>query len=263
VLHTVISQIETPFAIESNVFSRVIDGTETPTTATLYVPKDCKELYKSAEGWNQFSTILEEGETPEPEGLLTGKNYRVKNVTTGLYLQVEGNNTNMKLQNKAEGVALMQVFQLEEAAEGMYYIKAADSDNNYYAHASGWNFNATTNADNKTPFTIALVEGEVYTLHQSVSAYTGLVGSDASEAGSDIYCDKGVANNGKWSFEALTEEENAIYIAAIKGLETSIEKTIVNGGRTTVIYDLTGRRVTDTKGLKGIYIVNGKKVVIK
>ncbi len=154
---------------------------------------------------------------PEPEGLLTGKNYRVKNVTTGLYLQVEGNNTNMKLQNKAEGVALMQVFQLEEAAEGMYYIKAADADNRYYAHASGWDFNATTNADSKTPFTIALVEGEteVYTLHQSVAEFTGLAGADAAEAGTVIYCNKNVNQNGKWAFEALTAEEQAAYVATL------------------------------------------------
>ena len=33
--------------------------------------------------------------TPEPEGLSTSKYYRVKNATSGLYLQVEGNNTNM------------------------------------------------------------------------------------------------------------------------------------------------------------------------
>ena len=37
------------------------------------------------------------------------------------------------------------------------------------------------------------------------------------------------------------------------------ELTIVNGQQTTVIYELQGRKVTDTKGLKGIYIVNGKK----
>ena len=155
--------------------------------------------------------------TPEPEGLSTSKYYRVKNVTTGLYLQVEGNNTNMKLQNKAEGLAMMQIFGLEDAEEGKYYIKAADADNRYYAHASGWNFNATTNADNKTPFTIAMVEGEegVYTLHQSVSAYTGLAGADGSEAGSPIYCNKGVGNNGKWAFEALTAEEQAAYVATL------------------------------------------------
>ena len=154
---------------------------------------------------------------PEPEGLSTSKYYRVKNVTTGLYLQVEGNNTNMKLQNKAEGLAMMQIFGLEDAGEGMYYITAADADNRYYAHASGWNFNATTNADNKTPFTIALVEGEteVYTLHQNMSANTGLAGTDNSEAGSPVYCDKGIDNNGKWAFEALTAEEQAAYVATL------------------------------------------------
>ena len=170
--------------------------------------------------------------TPEPEGLSTSKYYRVKNVTTGLYLQVEGNNTNMKLQNKAEGLAMMQIFGLEDAGEGMYYITAADSDNNYYAHASGWNFNATTNADNKTPFTIALVEGEteVYTLHQSVSAYPGLAGADDAAAGAAIYCNKGVDNNGKWAFEPLTEAENAAYVTTLTATaKAALDAAIARG----------------------------------
>ena len=195
---------------------------------TLNVPEGAEEAYKQHEVWGKFFKEEED----EPEGLLTGKNYRVKNVTTGLYLQVEGNNTNMKLQNKAEGVALMQVFQLEEAAEGKYYIKAADSDNNYYAHASGWNFNATTNADNKTPFTIALVEGEtqVYTLHQNVSANTGLAGTDDAAAGAAIYCDKGIDNNGKWTFEPLTEEENAIYVTTLTATaKAALDAAIARG----------------------------------
>ena len=40
-----------------------------------------------------------------------------------------------------------------------------------------------------------------------------------------------------------------------------VDMTTVSGGQATVIYDLQGRRVE--KGTKGIYIVNGKKVVIK
>ena len=175
---------------------------------------------------------VEAAAVEEPEGLIAGKNYRVKNVTTGLYMQVSGNNTNMTIQNRADGVELSQVFQLEDAGEGMYYIKAADLSNSYYAHASGWNFNATTNADNKTPFTIALVEGEtqVYTLHQSVSANTGLAGTDATEAGAAIYCDKKVDNNGKWSFEALTEEENATYTATLTATaRQAVEEAIARG----------------------------------
>ena len=44
---------------------------------------------------------------------------------------------------------------------------------------------------------------------------------------------------------------------------TDIEQTTDNRQQTTVIYDLQGRKVADTEVLKGIYIVNGKKVVIK
>ena len=178
-----------------------------------------------------FEVIVEAAAESEPEGLSTSKYYRVKNVMTGLYLQVEGNNTNMKLQNKAEGLAMMQIFGLEDAEEGMYYIKAADADNRYYAHASGWNFNATTNADNKTPFTIAPVEGEtnVYTLHQSVSSYAGLAGADASAAGSVIYCNKGIGNNGKWTFEALTAEEQATYVVTLTAaVKSALEATIAH-----------------------------------
>ena len=195
---------------------------------TLNVPEGAEEAYKQHEVWGKF---FKEG-VEEPEGLIAGKNYRVKNVTTGLYMQVSGNNTNMKLQNRADGVELSQVFQLEDAGEGMYYIKAADLSNSYYAHASGWNFNATANAANKTPFTIALVEGEtqVYTLHQSVSNYKGLAGTDATEAGAAIYCNKGVDNNGKWAFEALTEEENAAYTATLTATaRQAVEEAIARG----------------------------------
>ena len=44
----------------------------------------------------------------------------------------------------------------------------------------------------------------------------------------------------------------------VSGIET-IEQGEYKGE--TVIYDLTGRKVESTKGLKGIYIVNGKKVL--
>ena len=42
---------------------------------------------------------------------------------------------------------------------------------------------------------------------------------------------------------------------------TGIEETTDNSQQTTVIFDLQGRRVTNTSNLKGIYIVNGKKMV--
>ena len=45
------------------------------------------------------------------------------------------------------------------------------------------------------------------------------------------------------------------------GEETGVEKTTDNNQQSTVIYDLTGRRVEKT--VKGIYIVDGKKILVK
>ena len=50
------------------------------------------------------------------------------------------------------------------------------------------------------------------------------------------------------------------------GMETSITHSTLNSQTEFAgqsIYDLHGRRITDTEGLKGIYIVDGRKVVIK
>ena len=50
-------------------------------------------------------------------------------------------------------------------------------------------------------------------------------------------------------------------IVVITNEETSIEQSIINNGQSAVIYDLMGRRVE--KAERGLYIVNGKKMVIK
>ena len=140
--------------------------------------------------------------------LTTGQYYKIKNVDADLYLHVAGDNANMQL--RKESASVLQLFQLEEAADGQYYIKSVKGETTYYVHASGWDFNATTTAENKTPYTINLVEGEtdVYSLYQTTATYTGYAGADATAAGSPVYCNKD--NAVKWAFEAVTVEEAAL-----------------------------------------------------
>lgn len=69
-LKSVISLIEDPFPIDDYTFSPYseIDGFQLPS-ATLYVPKGCKNKYASTAGWLLFSKIEEigtPGPTPEP-----------------------------------------------------------------------------------------------------------------------------------------------------------------------------------------------------
>lgn len=49
----------------------------------------------------------------------------------------------------------------------------------------------------------------------------------------------------------------------ISGIETSIDNSQFTNQNSEIIYDSHGRRITDTNGLKGVYIVNGKKQVLK
>jgi hypothetical protein len=52
-LVTIMSEIEKPFKIESNVFKGI------PSDAELIVPKGTKSLYQEAAGWNKFTKITE------------------------------------------------------------------------------------------------------------------------------------------------------------------------------------------------------------
>ena len=128
----------------------------------------------------------------------------------------------MTLQTKSENLNLKQVFCLEDADDGKYYIKSLDVTNKYYAHASGWNFKA--HLSDKTPFTINLVDGEesVYTLYQDVSYYQGHAGTDDTVAGSPVYCDKNVSANGKWVFEVLSAEEHVKYVSTLSDMAMAL-----------------------------------------
>lgn len=132
-----------------------------------------------------------------------GQRYRLKNAMTGLYMQANGS-SNLQLQEKKFNVA--QVFCIEDAGDGKFYLKS-ESGANKYVNASSWN--AVTSDGANTPFTIELVAGEtdLYTLDQQVSTYKGKIGADASTAGTSLYCNKGVGNNGKWQFEPVVNPE--------------------------------------------------------
>ena len=53
------------------------------------------------------------------------------------------------------------------------------------------------------------------------------------------------------------------YVGKMEYLDTAIKRLMLNGGE-LMIYDLQGRRVLDTENIKGgLYIVNGRKVLVK
>ena len=103
-----------------------------------------------------------------------------------------------------------------------------------------------TKESGKAYYALGLVEGEV-----------GFYNAANGENTTEFY------NN---AFKAYLEIEGASETAAFYGFDwngtTGIEQITENREQSTVIYDLTGRRI-EAITAPGIYVVNGKKVLVK
>ena len=75
-LEQVISHIQDPFEISNDVFHKNVQNNNRTqqmfSTATLYVPKDTKDKYKTTSAWNQFMTIEEIEDSDQPKGDVNG-----------------------------------------------------------------------------------------------------------------------------------------------------------------------------------------------
>ena len=126
-----------------------------------------------------------------------------------------------------------------------------------------------------TNVTLEATKDHIYSEPINGYTFTGIYTSEAIAAH-----DKYVLTDGKWCRLSDKAEEDGnnvlgafrVYLTAPNGTqanalsitrgETGIEElSTVNDKQSTVIYDLTGRKVEAMD--KGIYIVNGRKVVIK
>ena len=110
-------------------------------------------------------------------------------------------------------------------------------------------------------YVLAQVDGEVG-MYRAKIKDNGTFLNNANKA----YLALDMGKLGIFDDEVNTDEEGGQLSNRLRfdfGGTTGIEQTTVNRQQTTVIYDLQGRKVTDTEGLKGIYIVDGKKTIIK
>jgi hypothetical protein len=97
----------------------------------------------------------------------------------------------------------------------------------------------------------------IYVLSRGIEEYTGfkVVGSTVKSI---------TANKAYLPIRQTVEVKEFIYLSYWGQVVTGIDDIMAadnNNGKQHVIYDLSGRRVNDMKS--GIYIVNGKKVLIK
>ena len=182
-------------------------------------------------------------DVPTPEIDLT-KAYRVKDVVSGKYLHVgdyeahpEGVNGGVKVEAKEESGD--QIFTIEDAGNGQYYLKSLEG---HYIVCRTWNVDGSKEEKTALGFKFTS-ETEFYiTNTNGYFKVQNISGVDYP------FCDAPLSAAATWVLEEATIPAGIEDITA-----GEVEKTI---------YDLTGRRVENITNA-GIYIVNGKKVLVK
>ena len=182
-------------------------------------------------------------DVPTPEIDLT-KAYRVKDVVGNKYLHVGdyeahpgGVNGGVKVEAKEESGD--QIFTIEDAGNGQYYLKSLEG---HYIVCRAWNVDGSKEEKTALGFKFTS-ETEFYiTNAKGYFKVQNIGGVDYP------FCDAPLTAAATWVLEEAT-------------IPAGIED-ITAGDVVKTIYDLTGRRVENITNA-GIYIVNGKKVLVK
>ena len=194
-----------------------------------------------------FSWTIEADE-PEIPAIDLEKTYRIKSVSQNKYLNVEAYNmSNTSGPKGSVGLADLadtgdQIFHIEDAGNGNYYFKSC---NGHYIVCRQWNVDACDNGE-KSVLGIEFQENNQFYILNGANYFK--VGEVDGEFGVYYpYCDAPQSIAELW---VLEEAE----------FTDGISNVVID--ENAIIYDLTGRKV-DTISGKGIYIVNGKKVLVK
>ena len=243
--------------------SYTFDGVD--KSIPVYVPAGSVEAYKAAEGWSEFANIRPI--TDEYVLKVSAVGYATlyldyaaeipDNVKAYIATSVEGDRLMM---TQVTGVLPANTGVIVRAKEGAYtFVESDDTPANvdgnllsgtatdtYITAESGYRYYVLAQKEGMVGmYRPKLTDGQF--LNNANKAYLRLESDDL----------------GIFDDETNTEDEGGQLSNRLRfdfGGTTDVEMTTGNGGQTTVIYDLQGRRVENpTK--PGIYIVNGQKVV--
>ncbi|MBR5852332.1 MAG: hypothetical protein IKY73_07415 [Bacteroidaceae bacterium] len=172
------------------------------------------------------------------------KAYRVKDVLSGKYLHIGNYETHqtgatggVKVENMEESGD--QIFKVEDAGNGKYYLKSLEG---HYIVCRQWNVDGSKEEKSALGFDF-IDETQFY-----ITNSRGYFKVEAVSGVEYPFCDAGLDKAATWVLEEATVPAGIEEITA-----GDVEKTI---------YDITGRRVEKITNA-GIYIVNGKKVLVK
>ena len=269
-MEKVFSYIKEPFEIASDAFSTDWEK----NTATLYVPLGCKEIYENTAGWNTFANIVEMGIEPVDQGETIDIGNEIDestnldgNVVGDIYYSISSGNGSY---NAAEGCLVVTKPTDDSAIDGQD-IFGEDFKDNYtgivFKLAPGKGtikVEAETQGDmmlkvkigNNDPIEMEL-NGKLkvkFPYNVSEPTYVYIYGGLSDAAGAKAMGAKRAKTLPDllklYSFE-ITSDQSGIE-AVENGQQTNAEAPV---------YNLNGQRVS--KAAKGVFIKNGRKVIVK
>ncbi len=272
-LTSVTSLIEEPFEISSNVFENRNNetGQYDFTTATLYVPAGTKEKYLATPAWNQFLNIVEIGLEPVEQGETVdfgtdiSEDTNIDGNTVGdIYYSISSGDGSY---DPSEGCIVVTSPTDDETVSGVSGTDIFGEDFN--AHFTGVVFKVapgkgTIRVEAQTTGNMVLKvkigDGEPITMELEGKLKVSFPYNVGEETYVYIYGSENSAAANGMRFAPSTGSLK-IYGIEVESVTDGIETATLTDGDDAPIYNLNGQRV-DTPH-RGVYIQNGKKVLVK
>ncbi len=273
-LTSVTSLIEEPFEIDSYTFENWnYETLESEfTSATLYVPAGTKEKYEATPAWNQFQNIVELGLEPVEQGETIDYASDINadtdldgNVVGDIYYSISGGNG---AYNAAEGCIVVTSPTDDDTVSGLSGTDIFGEDFN--DHFTGIVFKVakgkgTIKIEAQTTGTMVLkvkigdndpiemeLEGRLkvsFPYNVTEDTYVYIYGGESAAQANSMR-------------RAAADSALKIYgIEVVKGAVDGIGTVMTESSDDAPVYNLSGQRVKTPH--RGVYIQNGKKVLVK
>lgn len=265
-LAEVCSLNEQPIEINDDVFQLFVDEGNMPfTSATLFVPAGTKSLYESTRGWKNFKTIKEiasitpvESETTVGTEGLSGENL-TDNVVGDVYYNVGADGYDASDGSIVIGQPT-NMGQIGNAAPGTDNVK-----NNFTGvilKVGAGNGTVTVNTKTSGNARLVVKVGDEEPKTASKSEKGDVVLNYNTPEGAFVYICSTIASNARPT-RASSDDVVKIYGITITPGATGISGVKREATATDCYYTLDGRQINGKPSAKGIYIINGRKTIIR
>ena len=262
----IVSHQTEPYAINSECFSNKVKE-----NAKLYVPNNTRTIYTNTDGWKEFKHIASKDLDPEDDNFGMGKDNMDENTDlygnivnnvyfnisegAGKYIEADGcvvlnQATTDEQMNRIIGLDLFDEQLLKNFTGMIFMVDAGSGTIELEAETVG-----------EMQLSVMVGTAEPITKQVSGKSKVSIPYDVAEPTLVYVYGSMPAAQSAKGIHKA-NAAENALKIYSMAwGKATGIRSAHSENSSEAIIYNLNGQRVK-TPG-KGLYIVNGKKVILK